>query len=120
MYSYDEVQYPNFTIAQSHPDKIAVVATMLGMTPAAPERARVLDIGCSAGGNLLPMAVLFPEAEFVGIDLAATPIAQAANATQQLGLKNVRFEQMDVMDLPESLGTFDYILAHGFMVGLTT
>ena len=112
---YDQVAYPNHAIPQSHPDRLVVIGAMLGLHPTPVEKARVLDIGCGAGGNLLPLAALYPASEFVGIDLASTAIEQAVNAASSLKLTNVRFECVDIQDLPESLGKFDYILAHGFI-----
>jgi SAM-dependent methyltransferase len=115
MNTYDRVLYPDYAIPQSHPTKLAVIGAMLGMSPKPPETARVLDIGCGAGANLLPLALLYPQAEFTGIDLAGTVIEKAKTSACELGLSNIRFEHLDLMELPESLGPFDYILAHGFL-----
>ena len=112
---YDVVEYPSYAIPQSYPDKLAVVGAMFGMNPVSPEKARVLDIGCGAGGNLMPMALLWPEGEYVGIDLASTAIDKAKVTAARLGLRNVRFECADLMDLPAEFGQFDYIIAHGFI-----
>ena len=112
---YDLVEYPSYAIPQSYPDKLAVVATMFGMNPASPARARVLDVGCGSGGNLLPMAALWPDGEYVGIDLASTAIDKAKATAGRLGLKNVWLECADLMDLPADFGAFDYIIAHGFI-----
>ena len=112
---YDVVEYPSYAIPQSYPDKLAVVGTMFGMNPAPPAGARVLDVGCGSGGNLLPMAALWPDGEYVGIDLASTAIDKAKARAERLGLKNVRLECIDLMDLPADFGEFDYIIAHGFI-----
>ena len=53
--------------AQTHPDRLAVIATLLGMQPPPIETARVLELGCASGGNLLPMAEQFPQARFLGV-----------------------------------------------------
>ena len=112
---YDVIEYPSYAIPQSYPDKLAVVGTMFGMSPVSPHNARVLDVGCGAGGNLLPMASLWPGGEYVGIDLASTAIDKANAKAARLGLTNVRFECVDLMDLPVDFGKFDYIIAHGFI-----
>ena len=117
---YDLVEYPSFAIPQSYPDKLAVVAAIFGMKPVSPANARVLDVGCGAGGNLLPMATLWPAGEYVGIDLASMAIDKANAKAQQLGLTNVRFECVDLMTLPEDYGSFDYIIAHGFISWVPT
>jgi hypothetical protein len=51
--SYDEVPYESYPFAQTHPDRLATVATLLGMQPAPVEQCRVLELGCASGGNLL-------------------------------------------------------------------
>ncbi|HEX5431226.1 MAG TPA: class I SAM-dependent methyltransferase [Bryobacteraceae bacterium] len=113
MNPYDEVDYTNRPYRQTHPDHIAALARLHGLDPPPPDRARVLDIGASEGGNILPMAEAMPESEFVGIDLAAVPIQRGQEAIAALGLRNIRLAQMNLLDLDESFGKFDYIIAHG-------
>ena len=73
--SYDVVPYPAFPFPQSHPDRLATVATLLGLTPPGVERCRVLELGCASGGNLLPLAVSLPQSTFLGIDLSSKQVA---------------------------------------------
>lgn len=111
---YDEVRYSNFPYAQTHPDRLATVAVLHGIEPPDPFTARVLEIGCGAGGNMLAMAAATPGLTAVGVDLAATPIAEAQQAVQEIGLTNAEFHQADVRDLTNGrLGQFDYVIAHG-------
>jgi 2-polyprenyl-3-methyl-5-hydroxy-6-metoxy-1,4-benzoquinol methylase len=111
---YDEVRYSNFPYAQTHPDRLATVAMLHGIEPPDPFSARVLEIGCGAGGNMLAMAAATPGLRAVGVDLAATPIAEAQQAVQEIGLTNAEFLQADVRDLTNGkLGRFDYVIAHG-------
>jgi len=39
-----------------------------GLASADVRRARVLELGCCSGGNLIPMAEQLPDATFVGLD----------------------------------------------------
>lgn len=55
--TYDEVPYESYPYPQTHPDRIATIATILGISPAPVERCRVLELGCASGGNLIPMAL---------------------------------------------------------------
>src|SRR5215475_9953735 len=87
--SYDKVPYPNVSHSMSHPDRMATVATLLGMQPTPVERCRVLELGCAGGGNLIPMAYTLPESEFVGLDNAARQIAQGQAMVTALGLSNI-------------------------------
>ena len=120
---YDETLYENFAFPASHPNRLAVIATLFGREVPALASARVLEIGCASGGNLLPMAAALPAASFVGLDYSAVQIAQARRAQAELGLSNIEFLCADIADLADmaevaevaaaSLGTFDFILAHG-------
>ena len=58
--SYDLVPYPPRAFPQTHPDVLATVATLLGISPPPVEAARVLELGCGSGGNLIPMAEAMP------------------------------------------------------------
>jgi len=113
MTSYDEVPYESHAYYANHPDRMAVVATMLGLDPPAVPTCRVLELGCAEGGNLLPMAASLPGARFVGIDLSPRQVELGREAAAALGLANVELLAMSVTDVDASLGTFDYILAHG-------
>ena len=110
---YDEIHYPSYTHAQTHPDQLATKAMFFGMTPAPVERCRVLELGCGDGTNLASMALGLPESEFVGIDLAASAIAQGQEMAQAVGLKNLSLRAGSVMDPGADFGQFDYIIAHG-------
>lgn len=111
---YDEFLYPNFSHPQSHPDRLASLATLLGMTPAPVESCRVLELGCGDGSNLLPLAYGLPGSQFLGIDRASHPIARGLVMTRALQLKNLKLQQFDLMALhPPTMGEFDYIIAHG-------
>lgn len=113
-FSYDRLPYPSKFFIQTFPDRLATQATLFGMRPAAVDTCRVLELGCGNGSNLIAQAYLLPEASFVGVDLAKGHIEDAAAEAAELGLTNVEFRQMDVMEMAAAeFGTFDYITAHG-------
>ena len=112
--TYDETRYSNHPYVQTHPDRLAVIATLHGLHPPAPSRARVLEIGCGAGANLLALAYASPEVRAVGIDLARTAIEEAKVAAEEVGITNAEFQHADVMDITDGrLGEFDYVISHG-------
>jgi methyltransferase-like protein/SAM-dependent methyltransferase len=111
--SYDELAYQSFPFAQTHPDRLATLGWLFGLTPAPIERCRVLEIGCSSGGNLIPVAATLPQSEFVGIDFSAGEIDDGKADVAALSLGNVRLMQMDIKDFGDEFGTFDYVVAHG-------
>lgn len=111
--SYDEVPYESYPYAQTHPDRLATIAQLFQMRPATIDRCRVLELGCAAGGNLIPMAVHLPGSRFVGIDLSARQIADGRRLVADLKLSNIELEHRSILDVDERLGRFDYILCHG-------
>ncbi len=111
---YDEVRYSNYAYAQTHPDRLATVAALHGLTPPDPRTARVLELGCGAGGNLIAMAVATPGVTALGVDLAAAPVAEGNEVIAAVGIENAELRQADVSDLTNGeLGEFDYVIAHG-------
>jgi trans-aconitate methyltransferase len=111
--SYELVRYTGLPFAQTHPDRLATMARLFGMTPTPIQHARVLEIGCCDGGNLIPMAYSLPESEFVGIDLTEPDIASARETAASLGLTNIQFQAFDLTQLPGPFAKFDYTIAHG-------
>jgi methyltransferase-like protein/SAM-dependent methyltransferase len=111
--AYDESPYPNLTHELTHPDRLATLATLLGMSPVPVENCRVLELGCAGGANVLSMAYGLPNSHFVGIDLSEGHIEEAMKAAQFMGVTNATFQTMDIMDVKPELGQFDYIIAHG-------
>lgn len=109
---YDTVAYAAQANPQSHPRHLATVATLLGLSPPPVASARVLEVGCSDGANLLPMAASLPGARFTGCDISGEAIAAARRSAAALGLSNVTFAQADLATL-QGGEPFDYIVAHG-------
>lgn len=111
--AYDQVPYPGSAYVDTHPDRLAVMASLAGLQPAPPARCRVLEIGCGDGANLVPMALALPHSRFTGIDLAGRPLQRAQALAEALGLANIQFEQGDLAAIGPGFGSFDYIIAHG-------
>lgn len=119
--AYDAVPYPSGAFDQTHPRRLATVASLFGLSAPPIAAARVLELGCASGGNLLPMALELPGARFLGVDLSARQIAEGQRWIERLGLTNVRLAHGDILHLEqlaqlehlEHLGPFDYIIAHG-------
>ena len=113
MDDYDAYPYESIAFPETHPNHLAVLGRLLGLAAAPPEAARVLEIGCAGGGNLIPMAYYLPQARFLGIDLSERQVESGRRLLGQLGLRNIELRQGDILDLDAHLGEFDYIIAHG-------
>ena len=73
--AYDLIPYKSHPFPQSHPDRLATMATLFGMSPAPPDGSRILELGCASGGNIVPMAEQLPGSTLLGIDFSARQIA---------------------------------------------
>src|SRR5437899_4207538 len=111
--SYEELPYPNFSFPHTYPERLATIGLLFGLAAPPVDRCRVLELGCAAGGNLIPMAVTLPHSEFVGIDFSATAINRGVADVAALALTNIRLFPMDIREFGDAFGTFDYIIAHG-------
>jgi methyltransferase-like protein/ubiquinone/menaquinone biosynthesis C-methylase UbiE len=112
-YSYDQVPYLSNPFPQSQPEQLAVVAKLFGLDPVLPSHARVLELGCSAGGNLIPLAARYPDAQFLGIDLSNVEVAEGQAMVKSLGLTNIEIRQQDITDMRDQGAKYDYIICHG-------
>lgn len=113
--AYDEVPYTAHAFPETHPARLAATATVLGLSPPTVETARILELGCARGGNLLPMARSLPGATLLGIDISGVQIREAQGLAEGSGLCNLTFEQRDLRTFPEDAGEFDYIICHGVL-----
>jgi methyltransferase-like protein/ubiquinone/menaquinone biosynthesis C-methylase UbiE len=113
--SYDAVPYPAQPFAPSHPRNLEAIAKLLAIDAPPIETARVLELGCATGGNLVPMAAALPNANFVGIDYSQVQIDQAQRFADAASLKNISLQTLSILDIPLDFGRFDYIIAHGLL-----
>jgi SAM-dependent methyltransferase len=111
--TYDELPYSDNAFMLAHPDRLAVIGALHGLSPAPVDRCAVLELGCGRGGNIIPMAAVMPNSRFLGIDLSGRQIEQGLAVIEQIGLSNIELRQQDVMDFSPGEGPFDYILCHG-------
>ena len=111
--SYDEAPYKSKTFYYTQPGRQQMVLKLLGFATPNLENARVLEIGCSFGGNIIPFALENPKAEVIGIDLSSVQIEEGNRIIENLGLENIRLVHQNVLEFDEKLGKFDYIICHG-------
>ena len=111
--SYDTLPYPPYSFPATHVGRLGAIGRLFNLQAADPAKARVLELGCGVGVNLLAMAQLYPDAEFVGIDASKKQIDTGLAAIKETGIKNTRLIAADLSKIKEDLGKFDYILVHG-------
>lgn len=110
---YDRILYSSYTHPQTHPERLAVIGRLMGMSPARISQCRVLELGCGDGSNLVPMAAYMLGSEFVGVDLAERPVSRGQKMIADLGLNNIQLHAADICQAGDMFGRFDYIIAHG-------
>lgn len=110
--SYEDVPYQGCSIAAASPGAMALTSRAHGGPRAPLDGARVLELGCGDGANLVALAAHHPDWTLLGVDASPSAIARAERDARALGLANVRFARADVAELtPE--GPFDFVIAHG-------
>src|SRR5664279_2121038 len=111
---YDATPYTSYAFPESAPGQLAAIAHLFGLDAPELATARVLEIGCAAGGNVLPFAVAHPGAHVVGIDLSQVQIDQGRSFVEALGLGNLQLLAGDIAQMElGALGQFDFIICHG-------
>lgn len=111
--AYDRVPYESHAFSNTKPENLAVVARLFGFETAYFATARVLELGCASGGNIIPLAELYPDSYFTGIDYSAKQIKTGQENICALGLKNISLREMSIADINDDFGQFDFIIAHG-------
>ena len=111
---YDAVPYASHPFPQTSPEHLAAVAHLFGLTAPDVATCRVLELGCSSGGNLIPLAVRHPQSRVLGLDLSGVQISQGQQRVAAMGLDNLELRQADLGEIDiDSLGEFDFIICHG-------
>lgn len=111
---YDASPYESHAFPQSAPGHLAAVAYLFGLDVPDVSTARVLEIGCSAGGNLIPFAAWHPDGQAVGLDLSSVQINEGRERIETLGLTNLELIQADIAQADlAALGQFDFVICHG-------
>lgn len=111
--SYDDFLYVSKAFATCSINSLIATARIYGLDPTPIKGARVLELGSSCGGNIIPQALYYPEATFTGIDLSSVQIKHGNELIESMGLTNVTLLEKDIMDIDDDFGTFDYIIVHG-------
>lgn len=111
---YDNVPYTSHAYMHSSPEQLAAVAHLFGLSTPPVATARVLELGGSSGGNLIPLALRHPQLQALGLDLSGVQVGLGQRYIERLGLQNVSLREADLAEVDgDALGQFDYIVCHG-------
>ena len=92
---------------------LAAMAALYGVKATSADRARVLELGCASGGNIVPLAARFPDARFMGLDLSRRHVEAVRERVAALGLENIDIRQADLTSARLPGEAFDYVICHG-------
>jgi 2-polyprenyl-3-methyl-5-hydroxy-6-metoxy-1,4-benzoquinol methylase len=110
---YEDIPYPGKPYACTSPLRLATIAQLVGWDAADVRRAKVLELACGDGLNLIAMAVNLPEAQFVGVDGSPAAIDVGQQCIAELGLTNVSLFVGDIEAIDPESDRFHYIIGHG-------
>jgi SAM-dependent methyltransferase len=110
---YDRLPYPSMPFAYTQPARLAALSTLFALQAPAADMARVLELGCASGGNIIPLAARFPKSHFTGIDISERHIDDGRKRVAALGLSNIQLHLNDLASLQIGKARFDYIICHG-------
>ncbi|TXL79511.1 methyltransferase domain-containing protein [Vineibacter terrae] len=110
---YDAVPYESYPFPLTHPARLAAIGRLFDLTPPPIRTARILEIGCAAGGNIIPLAAQLPDATCLGIDLSGVQVEQGQRRAAGMDLRNITLRRQSVTEIGSRDGPFDYIICHG-------
>jgi SAM-dependent methyltransferase len=110
---YDAVPYASHPYPQTQPVRSATIARLFSLPAPELSTMRVLEIGCAAGGNIIPLACKYPEATIVGVDYSRVQIDDGREMVAALGLKNIDLRHANLLEVDASWGQFDFVICHG-------
>ena len=110
---YNLLPYPSMPFAYTQPAHLAALTSLFKFEAPAAQSARILELGCASGGNIVPLAARFPHARFLGIDLSQRHVDDAQQRIVKLGLANVEIRQGDLATISLAAHEFDYVICHG-------
>ena len=112
-FEYDVVPYISYPFTNTRPEYLRTVGLLFGADAPPIETARILELGCSSGSNVMRFANSYPKSHTIGIDLSQIEIDHGLEKLQSLGIKNLELKAFNIMDIDDSWGKFDYIICHG-------
>ena len=117
---YEENPYPRWTRIPADREAIPIDQYLRAQLPGAVYQAfgdgpiNILIAGCGTGMHAIQRAEQFKNADVLAIDLSLSSLSYAVRKTQELGMKNVRYAQADILALKPDM-MFDLIDSSGVL-----
>lgn len=117
---YEANPYPrwistNYKEARPLSEVVAGLFPRVSGFPSPGEPLRVLVAGCGTGKHAVDVALRYRDAEILAVDLSRASLAYAQRKAQELGLRQIRFAQADILTLESLDQRFDLIESVGVL-----
>lgn len=117
---YEDNPYPRWLTLSRRPRTTPSRHLGQVLALAEPPRAedvqpRVLIAGCGTGRHALQTALRYENAEVVAIDLSRASLAYGRRMARELGVRNIRFAQADILEIGTYPERFDLIESSGVL-----
>jgi methyltransferase-like protein/trans-aconitate methyltransferase len=110
--SYDKVPYMGRIHGQTHPQHLYTIAKLFQFPAVDFKKARILELGCGDGSNIVNIAYHLPTTTCVGIDSSTVQIERGRKMCQFANINNCDLQHVDILTY-EPPHDFDYIICHG-------
>ncbi len=90
-------------------DQASSLVELLHSDTAYAEGETVLEAGCGIGSQTVTLARNSPKARITSIDISDTQLAQARQAIEASGARNVTLQKADIFNLPFAPHSFDHV-----------
>lgn len=88
----------------THTTRFQGVMSLIGAEEERKTGIRVLDYGCAHGHYLMPLAKMFPDSRFTGVDVSARAIGAALKWASQAGINNIEL-RLGGQEVFDDIGT---------------
>lgn len=89
-------------------DQASTLTDLLHFDTSYPAGSLVLEAGCGVGAQTVALAARSPQATFVSVDISPVSLRRAKARVEEAGLRNVTFQETDILSLPFSEAHFDH------------
>lgn len=97
---------------ERHVQHSLAIAKFLEETFNQQKRLTIIDVGCGGGFPGIPLAIKYPQHQFLLVDRIGKKVRVAEEIAKSIGLENVTFRHASVEEVKE---TFDYAVSRAVM-----
>jgi tetratricopeptide (TPR) repeat protein/2-polyprenyl-3-methyl-5-hydroxy-6-metoxy-1,4-benzoquinol methylase len=119
---YEQNPYPRWVKLAKHDAPLQFNAELRRALPFAPfapmqddRQPEILVAGCGTGSHPIIITQRFRGVRVLAVDVSLSSISYATRKTQELGIRNIKYAQADILQLGEISRTFDVITAVGVL-----